>query len=248
MHPQQVTPAGGTDRLWNVPLAPMPSALARARSCVVREVAAGLLPRSILFARGARHSERKRIALTFDDGPDAMTPRYLEVLERLGARATFFVIGQNVARDRTAVNEYLRYGHEVGGHGWSHEPFASMNRAQLTEELSRTEALLPARRVPRALVRPPRGSLSGRALMRLASAGYVAVLWSLDSDDCRTRDPRAIERRLTPRRVTAGDVVLMHEMQPWTLDALPGVVRALHGAGYETVTVSELMKGDESAS
>jgi peptidoglycan/xylan/chitin deacetylase (PgdA/CDA1 family) len=77
--------------------------------------------------------------------------------------------------------------------------------------------------------------------LRIAAAGYVTVLWSLDSDDCRTRDPRVIVRRLAPRRVAPGDVVLMHEMQPWTVEALPDAVTSLRSAGYAFVTVSELI-------
>jgi peptidoglycan/xylan/chitin deacetylase (PgdA/CDA1 family) len=70
------------------------------------------------------------------------------------------------------------------------------------------------------------------------------VLWSLDSDDCRTRDARVIERRLAPSRICPGDVVLLHESQDWTLKVLPRVVGALRDAGYEFVTVGELMAED----
>jgi peptidoglycan/xylan/chitin deacetylase (PgdA/CDA1 family) len=73
-------------------------------------------------------------------------------------------------------------------------------------------------------------------------AGYTTVLWSVDSDDCRTTDARAVERRLAPERMSPGDVVLLHEQQQWTLDALPAVVHALRGAGWELVTVRELME------
>jgi peptidoglycan/xylan/chitin deacetylase (PgdA/CDA1 family) len=223
------------------PLAPTPSTLTRARSRAVRAVVARLLPRSVLFVRGARDRRRKRIALTFDDGPDTMTPRYLEVLGELGVRATFFVIGQQAARDADAVAAYARRDHEVGGHGWTHDEFAAMGRARLAGELEQTAAVLPPPRGRRSLVRPPRGSLGVRALGQLAASGYVSVLWSVDSDDCRTQARADVERRLVPSSVSPGDVVLLHEMQPWTLDALPAVVRRLRDDGYELVTVSDLM-------
>src|SRR6185312_13744355 len=92
------TPSRPDPRLWEVPLAPMPSAFVRARSHTLREIAARVLPRSVLFAHGDRHARRKRIALTFDDGPDAMTEEYLDVLDELGVRATFFLIGELAAR------------------------------------------------------------------------------------------------------------------------------------------------------
>jgi peptidoglycan/xylan/chitin deacetylase (PgdA/CDA1 family) len=213
------------------------------------EMATFALPRSTLFAHGERDRTRKRIALTFDDGPDEMTRRYLEVLGELGVRATFFVVGENASREPDQLRAYLRHGHEVGGHGWTHEAFTEMSAERLLDELVNTEALLPSHPGGPCLVRPPRGALSALALLRIAVAGFTTVLWSVDSDDCRTRDPRQVELRLDPSRMTPGDVVLLHEMQPWTVDALPNAVRALRCDGWEFVTVSELMKcgGDPGA-
>jgi peptidoglycan/xylan/chitin deacetylase (PgdA/CDA1 family) len=232
-------------RLWESPLAPMPTPFVRARSRALRELAAQVLPRSVYFAHGARSARRRRVALTFDDGPDSMTGAYLDVLADLDVKATFFLIGEQLAHDPDFALEYLRRGHEVGGHGWTHEAFPPMSHARLGDELARMDAILPSPRGHRPLVRPPRGILTPRALLRLAAAGYITVLWSLDSDDCRTRDPHMIERRVHPSRVAPGDVVLLHEMQSWTLKALPAVVSSLRDAGYELVTVSELMKGDD---
>jgi peptidoglycan-N-acetylglucosamine deacetylase len=232
-------------QLWEPPLAPMPSPLVRARSRALREIAAQVLPRSVYFAHGSRNTRRKRVALTFDDGPDTMTGEYLDALADLEVRATFFLIGEQVARNAGRSLEYMRRGHEVGGHGWTHEAFPTMSSTRLGDELARMDAVLPPRKGQRPLVRPPRGILSPRSLMRLAAAGYVTVLWSLDSDDCRTRDPRVIQRRLHPSNVAPGEVVLLHEMQSWTLKALPGAVHGLRDAGYELVTVGELMKGDD---
>jgi peptidoglycan/xylan/chitin deacetylase (PgdA/CDA1 family) len=223
-------------------LAPTPSPLARARSRVLRELAAYAFPGSVLFARGARRGG-KRLALTFDDGPDASTPRYLDVLEKLGVRATFFFIGENAAAAPDLVRDATRRGHELGSHGWSHEPFTAMEGSRLVEELARTDAALRPRR--RRLVRPPRGLLSTGALLRIATSGRATILWSVDSDDCRTRDPREVARRLAPSRLLPGDVVLLHEGQPWTLEALPAVVGSLLADGWELVTVGELMGGEE---
>jgi|GEM_PF-739675 peptidoglycan/xylan/chitin deacetylase (PgdA/CDA1 family) len=231
--------------VWGPKLASKPSPLVRARSRALREIAAHVLPRSVYFAHGPRRAARKRVALTFDDGPDEMTAAYLDVLAELDARATFFLVGEQVARSPGCEIEYLRRGHELGGHGWTHEPFPAMTSARLGDELARMDAVLPWPKGLRPLVRPPRGILSPRALVRLAAAGYVTVLWSLDSDDCRTSDSTVVERRLHPANVAPGEVVLLHEMQPWTLKALPGVIRGLRDAGYELVTVSELMRGKE---
>ena len=236
------TPDASAPDPQEVALAPRPSRFARARSHAVREMAALALPRSLLFTRGRRDHGRKRIALTFDDGPDRMTASYLDVLCRLDVRATFFVIGENAARAPELLREYVRGGHEIGGHGWSHRPFAHMSSNRLIDELARTDGLLPARSGMPKLVRPPRGALSVRALLRIAAAGYTTVLWSIDSDDCRTRDPGAVEQSVDPAKLASGDIVLLHELQPWTIQALHGIVGAMRRDGWEFVTVGELMR------
>jgi peptidoglycan/xylan/chitin deacetylase (PgdA/CDA1 family) len=205
---------------------------------MLRDLAALAVPRSVLAIRGARRDRGKRIALTFDDGPDRMTRRYLDTLGELGVPATFFVIGENAAQAPDLVAEVLRRGHEIGGHGWSHTPFPSMTPGDLLEEIRRTASALPA---PIRLVRPPRGSLSLRALLEVAAAGYVTVLWSLDSEDCRTHDPAEVARWLSPKRVRPGDIILMHEMQSWSLGALRLAVPALRDAGFAFTTVSDLI-------
>jgi peptidoglycan/xylan/chitin deacetylase (PgdA/CDA1 family) len=222
-------------------LPPIPSRLTRVRSRLLRETAALALPRSVLLTHGARGRARKRIALTFDDGPDPMTMDYLGVLDRLGVRATFFLVGQNIESSPTLVRQYTRFGHELGCHGWTHEPFTTMSGEQLHDELERTSRLLCREVGHVRLVRPPRGAMSMRALLRIAASGYTTVLWSVDSDDCRTCDPRAVEGRLARTKLASGDIVLLHELQPWTLQALPRLVGALRRDAWEFVTVSELL-------
>ncbi len=222
-------------------IAPMPSSLARVRSRALRDLASLALPRSLLTTHGVRDPRRLRVALTFDDGPDPMTPQYLDVLGRLGVRATFFFVGENAARAPGLVRDAVRCGHEVGGHGWTHDPFDAMTRERLLEEIARTATVLPAGG-GRPMVRPPHGALTPLTLVHLAAAGQRVVLWSVDSDDCRTRDPLVIERRLAPESLLSGDIVLLHELQPWTLAALPGAVRALRDAGWEFATVSEILE------
>lgn len=218
-----------------------PSRLSRVWSHALHEVAGGLLPRRVLLCRGGRKKTPKRLALTFDDGPDAMTRQYLDLLSRQRVRATFFVVGENAERMPGLIDEYVRQGHEVGAHGWTHRPFPSLRPVDLERELARTHAVLVAADGKRRrLVRPPNGLLTASVLLRTAAAGFTTVLWSIDSDDCRTRDPRNVERRLSPHALHCGDIVLLHELQPWTLQALPGAIARLREHGWDFVTVSQL--------
>jgi peptidoglycan/xylan/chitin deacetylase (PgdA/CDA1 family) len=235
-----------------VGLPPEASALAQLKSRVVRRAVSAALPSSLLIAQGNGKASgadgapirgggaKKRISLTFDDGPDEMTPEYLELLDRLGVRATFFLIGKNAEKYPKLVHEIVAAGHEVAGHGYSHRSFPTMKTQTLVDELIHTSDYLPPPVTARALVRPPKGDMSLMSLMRVAAAGYTSVLWSLDSDDCRTHDPREVEARLEPDKLQAGEIVLLHEGQTWTLDALPAIVDRLHQRDFELTTVSDL--------
>jgi peptidoglycan/xylan/chitin deacetylase (PgdA/CDA1 family) len=226
------------------------TALAQLKSRVVRRAVTTALPSSLLIAQGngkpppgdtGKRRGNKRVSFTFDDGPDEMTSEYLELLDRLGVRATFFLIGKNAEKYPQLVHEIVAAGHEVAGHGYSHRSFPTLNTQTLVDELIHTSDYLPPPVTPRALVRPPKGDMSVWSLMRVAAAGYTSVLWSLDSDDCRTVDARDVEARLQPDKLKSGEIVLLHEGQKWTLDALPAVVDRLHEHDFELTTVSDLV-------
>lgn len=182
----------------------------------------------------------RRVALTFDDGPDDLTPAYLDLLDELSVPATFFVEGVLAERHPEMIVEYARRGHQLGGHGFDHERFPRLGVAELDDQLRRTARALPAQAWGRPWVRPPHGELSARSLAQLVASGYVVAMWTLDSCDYRITDPVELAAQLTPARVAPGEVILLHEGQPWTLAALPQIVAALRGDGYELVTMGDL--------
>lgn len=182
----------------------------------------------------------KRIALTFDDGPDDMTPAYLELLDDLGVPATFFVCGERAAKHPELIREYVRRGHQVANHGYDHTRFTTLSRRKLLEQLERTEYALGGQVTGRAWVRPPHGALDASSLLAMRTAGYIVALWSIDSRDYDVRDPHQLAAACSPAVVNAGDVLLFHEGQQWTLDALPRIVAALHASGLECVTMQDL--------
>jgi peptidoglycan/xylan/chitin deacetylase (PgdA/CDA1 family) len=205
-----------------------------------KAAAAAVLPRSLLVCRGP--SAPRGVALTFDDGPTELTGAYLETLARLGVRATFFVIGELCSQRPDDLAEIARRGHELGGHGYTHRPFSQLRPMELGDELTRTQDLLPPTPGnPRKLVRPPQGALSLTALLTCAVAGFTTVLWSDDSGDCRTECARDVVRSVVEPPLASGAIVLLHDGQSWTLDALPEIVGRLRKAGHELVTVGEFL-------
>jgi peptidoglycan/xylan/chitin deacetylase (PgdA/CDA1 family) len=181
------------------------------------------------------------VALTFDDGPTELTEAYLSVLERLGARATFFVLGEQCSRMPGMVAEIARQGHELANHGYSHITFPRLQRLGLLEdELTRTAVLLPVTKHGR-LVRPPHGDVSLPSLVACARAGFTTVLWSHNSGDWCTKSADRVVRGVLDVDTPGGSIVLLHEGQTWTLDALPEIIHGLKEAGHELVTVGELL-------
>jgi peptidoglycan-N-acetylglucosamine deacetylase len=183
-------------------------------------------------------STSKRVALTFDDGPDHLTERYLDMLDQLGVPATFFLVGGRAASRPDLVREYRRRGHQIAGHGYDHKRFNQLGLRELLEQCARTETTLGGQLSGRPWVRPPHGSLDATSLVSLVAAGYTVAMWSLDSRDYSTTSSSEIIRACAG--VTAGDVLLLHEGQQWTLDALPNIVAALQAAGLECVTMHDL--------
>lgn len=183
----------------------------------------------------------KRVAITFDDGPDHLTEKYLDYLDRLGVPATFFVMGEHADQRPELIREYVRRGHQVASHGYDHKRFTKLDRKGLLDQMERTDAAIGGQVSGRSWVRPPHGELDVVSLLSLRAAGYVVALWSVDSEDYDgNKDPKLLVERCGPDRVGPGDVLLFHEGQQWTLDALPPIVTALQAAGLECVTMHDL--------
>src|SRR3989441_7110330 len=110
------------------------------------------------------HVDGAYIAMTFDDGPSAkLTPKLLDLLAAHHIRATFFVIGENVAEHPEIVAREVREGHEIGNHTWSHPNLAKMSDDRIRGQLRKTEdAIRSAIGNRPTLMRPPYGSISTR--------------------------------------------------------------------------------------
>jgi peptidoglycan/xylan/chitin deacetylase (PgdA/CDA1 family) len=182
----------------------------------------------------------RRVAITFDDGPHAMTERYLACLAELGVPATFFVMGYYVERRPDIVGAYVRGGHQIAGHGYYHKRFTRMRPHALFDHLTLTDKLLGA--VPqRRWVRPPHGALGPVDAAAMMALGFTVAMWSFDSRDHDGASADTLVERCSPANVRPGDVLLFHEGEETTLAALPRIVDALRRDGYELVTMADLV-------
>jgi len=184
------------------------------------------------------------VALTFDDGPGPFTAQLLEVLREQGAHATFFVVGNRLADWPRTARAEAELG-AVGNHTWSHQRLTRIPRWVVWLELARTQASLQEQtgRRPR-LFRAPYEQHDARIDAVSRSLGLVEVFWSVVSGDDR---PHASARSVA-RNVVAGlrpgAIVLMHDLHPWTVRALPQILRAMRLRGLRAVSVPELLALD----
>ncbi|MBE4741146.1 MULTISPECIES: polysaccharide deacetylase family protein [Streptomyces] len=178
------------------------------------------------------------IALTFDDGPAAPeTATLLTHLARYKARATFFTTGQNVAAHPDLVRAEARAGHEVGNHSWNHPDLTKLTPEQIASQLNRTSAAIEAAtgKEP-TLFRPPYGAINStvRSATRLSP-----VLWDVDTEDWKYPDAAKVAQTVIDK-AQRDSVVLMHDIHPTSVAAIPQILRTLTARGYHFVTVSHL--------
>ncbi len=205
--------------------------------------------RSRRFPALAGQGHRGHIALTFDDGPDPeSTPRFLDVLDGLGVRATFFVLGENVALHRATAREAARRGHELAVHGWTHDrPWLPSPARDAREVLRAVAAVAEVAGRPPRWYRPPYGILTSGRWAAARRAGLRPVLWTAWGKDWRADATPESVRATVAADLRGGGTVLLHDTDhastpgSWhtTLDALPGLVRDCREAGLEVGPLGE---------
>src|SRR5437660_10814966 len=190
------------------------------------------------------HVDEPYIALTFDDGPSAtLTPKLLDLLAAHHIKATFFVIGENVAEHPEIVARAAREGHEIGNHSWSHPNLAKMSEEGVRSQLRRTDdAIKSATGVRPTLLRPPYGSITAREKRWIHDEfGYQIILWDVDPNDWKRPGPAVVRTRIL-KETRPGSIVLSHDIHPGTIEAMPSTFDELEAKGFKFVTVSELIR------
>jgi peptidoglycan/xylan/chitin deacetylase (PgdA/CDA1 family) len=186
-------------------------------------------------------------ALTFDDGPHPeITPLLLDVLDRAGAKATFFLVGERALQYPDLVARIVERGHLVASHGFAHEWNWWRAPRTLRHDLLEAERVLGGVLPPPKLFRPPHGIPSPNWLMAGSDLGYMCVLWSISSNDWRDSSPEGIVRRVR-RRLRAGSILLFHECRAQTGEGYGHTVEAVEQLlsatnGLQSVTVHELFR------
>jgi peptidoglycan/xylan/chitin deacetylase (PgdA/CDA1 family) len=215
--------------------------------------AGGLLPRSRLlgpnWTRLPAPAAAGRVALTIDDGPDPeVTPAVLDLLARHGVRATFFCIGERVARYPELAQRIAREGHEIGNHTEHHRyVFSLFGPAAMRREIAQAQASIGAvcQLIPR-FFRAPAGLRNPFLQPCLSELGLQLASWTRRGYDTVSADAQVVLDRLT-RNLGAGDILLLHDGcaartsdgTPVILAVLPRLLPILARQRLSCVTLSE---------
>ena len=187
-------------------------------------------------------SKKPMIALTFDDGPDEYTDSILDILERYGGRATFFVLGELVEERPDTVKRAVKNGNEIAGHTWSHRQLTALNNTDIAESIQSTSKIIEQiTGIPRPFFyRPPYGLVNRRVANVSAELGYAIVNWTVDIQDWRLLNADLVYNAVM-MKAKEGSIILLHDIFPSTAEAAKRLIPALISKGFQLVTVSELL-------
>ena len=194
-------------------------------------------------------NSEKKIALTFDDGPHPVhTPEILDILDEYGIRATFFVIGQNIEFWSDLVSREAEAGHEIGNHTFNHKNLKILDLPGIEKEICDTEnAVYSCTGIRTKLLRPPEGKVGEELCKAAKNINYTVVCWSVDTRDWDHTPVDVIVNNVLST-AEGGDIILFHDFVAGdspTPEALRKIIPVLLEEGYEFVTVSELIAGEE---
>lgn len=179
----------------------------------------------------------KCVALTYDDGPSPYSQTLLNSLEAAGVKATFFQIGENVAKRPGDTKRAVSMGMPVGSHTWDHPNLAKLAPGVQASQVNRaSDAIEQASGVRPTLLRPPYGAVNSGT----AQLGYPIIQWDVDTRDWATHSSDSTYNTVM-KLVRPGSIVLMHETERSSVNVTPSLIKALQAKGYTLVTVPQLL-------
>ena len=198
----------------------------------------------------------RTLALTYDDGPnDPYTWRMMEVLERHGVKATFFLIGEYVQQKPAIARALVAAGHAVGSHTWSHPNLIFARVTELRLQLVQTrQAIFDATGVETKIFRPPFGGRRPATLRTVRDFGLQTVMWNVTCYDWKAKSVGEIVAH-AERQIRGGDVILLHDgshvhmgaNRSRSVEASDRILSRYRGEGFEFVTIPEMMERQQPA-
>lgn len=204
------------------------------------------LSESVLASKFIRQGpdHKKRVSITFDDGPYLLTEKYIDVLQKYNIDATFFLIGIQIEKYPDEARRIAESGYEIGIHSYNHRRLTEMNINSLEEDFQRS--LSAIRNITDSEIRffrPPYGSFNDAVIDIAKKHKLTTVLWCVDPRDWQRNDSNYIARHVV-EKAENGAIILLHEGREATLKALPRIIEGLWEKGFEIVPLSELLSDE----
>lgn len=193
-------------------------------------------------------SQKREVALTFDDAPDdEFTPRVLDVLKKERVKATFFVVGNRVETHPEIMKRIVREGHEIGNHSYNHANLPKLRDKEFRDQVIRTDKIIQKYTgdIPK-IIRPPYGNINEEQIKWLASQGKKVINWNVDSLDWKGLSAEQVSTNVLSH-VEPGAIILQHsgggegEDLTGTVEALPEIITKLKKDKVKLVTISKLL-------
>lgn len=189
------------------------------------------------------------VALTFDDGPSARTtPAVLAILEQMHVPATFFVVGRQIASQAVLLRRMKADGDVIGNHSWSHPWLTKLDARALQAQITQTNRAI-ATAVPGYQVhwlRAPYGAINSTVADQVRADHLGLAWWTADDEGWRHQSV-AIRLHRVLDEATPNGVILLHDLDPVTVQVLPPLITALRARGAVFVTVDELARSASPA-
>jgi peptidoglycan/xylan/chitin deacetylase (PgdA/CDA1 family) len=190
----------------------------------------------------------KVVALTFDTafGDADYTQQILDVLDKEGVKATFFVMGLWANENQDTTKDIAMAGNEIASHSMNHERYPDMAASEiLTDASDAADLIFQLTGFDTKNIRMPYGAFDTESMSALESEGYTPIKWSIDSKDWSLNDAGKIEDRVLSQ-VKSGDIIMFQNNMAATPEALEAIILGLREEGYKIVTLSEMMLGEGS--
>lgn len=201
-----------------------------------------VLPEDLIMWHGSK-KVGNNIAITFDDGPNPIyTEKIINTLQEYKIKATFFLLGSEIEKYPNIVKCLISSGHSIGNHTYSHRYNTKICRNDLILQIQKTQTIIKQTTgIISKIFRPPHGHVSISGLKYCRKNNLFTILWSIDSTDYKKADTKLILEAVNQCTVKPGDIILFHDDNEYTLEALPIIIEGLADK-YEFLTIEQMMQ------
>lgn len=188
-------------------------------------------------------TNKKVVAITFDDGPSTYTKEVLDILDKHTAKATFFCVGKNIENESTLFKSIIERGHSVGNHTYSHSKDIGFSWTKtVIAEIEKTDEVIEKYRGSKPkYYRPPFGVTNPRIARAINKTKHEVIGWNIRSLDTLIHDENKIHNRIV-RQIQPGSIILLHDTSERSVHVLERLLIHLDSINYRSVTVEELLK------